>query len=63
MYEVKAMKKMLAAVLDAPGEGDVLSLREVEIADPGPMEVSVRSSPEPSAGRRVSSYSPVPSLK
>jgi S-(hydroxymethyl)glutathione dehydrogenase/alcohol dehydrogenase len=36
------MKKMLAAVLDTPGEGDVLSLREVEIADPGPMEVLVR---------------------
>jgi len=35
-------KKMMAAVLDSPGEGDVLSLREVGIADPGPMEVLVR---------------------
>jgi S-(hydroxymethyl)glutathione dehydrogenase / alcohol dehydrogenase len=36
------MRDMLAAVLDVPGEGDVLSLREVQIADPGPMEVMVR---------------------
>jgi S-(hydroxymethyl)glutathione dehydrogenase / alcohol dehydrogenase len=33
---------MTAAVLDSPGEGDVLSLREIAIADPGPMEVLVR---------------------
>lgn len=36
------MRKILAAVMDAPGEGDVLSLREIELADPGPMEVLVR---------------------
>jgi S-(hydroxymethyl)glutathione dehydrogenase/alcohol dehydrogenase len=35
-------RKMMAAVLDSPGAGDVLSLREVGIADPGPMEVLVR---------------------
>jgi S-(hydroxymethyl)glutathione dehydrogenase/alcohol dehydrogenase len=35
-------KKMMAAVLDTPGEGDVLSLREVEITEPGSMEVLVR---------------------
>jgi S-(hydroxymethyl)glutathione dehydrogenase / alcohol dehydrogenase len=35
-------KKMIAAVLESPGEGDVLSLREVGISDPGPMEVLVR---------------------
>ena len=33
---------MIAAVLDSPGEGNVLSLREVGIADPSPMEVLVR---------------------
>ena len=35
-------ERMTAAVLDSFGEGDVLSLREIAIADPGPMEVRVR---------------------
>jgi S-(hydroxymethyl)glutathione dehydrogenase/alcohol dehydrogenase len=34
--------KMMAAVLDSPGDGDVLSLRKVAISEPGPMEVLVR---------------------
>ena len=34
--------RMLAAVCDAPGDGDVLSLRRIDIDDPGPMEVRVR---------------------
>jgi S-(hydroxymethyl)glutathione dehydrogenase/alcohol dehydrogenase len=34
--------EMLAAVCDAPGEGDVLDLRTVLVDDPGPMEVRVR---------------------
>ncbi len=34
--------KMLAAVCDKPGDGDVLSLRRIDIEDPGPMEVRVR---------------------
>jgi S-(hydroxymethyl)glutathione dehydrogenase / alcohol dehydrogenase len=33
---------MIAAVLESPGDGDVLSLREVGISDPSPMEVLVR---------------------
>ena len=37
-----ARLKMLAAVCDEPGEGDVLQLREVWVDDPGPMEVRVR---------------------
>ena len=37
-----ARLKMLAAVCDEPGEGDVLDLREVWVDDPGPMEVRVR---------------------
>ena len=28
------LKKTIAAVLDSPGKGDVLSTREVEVADP-----------------------------
>jgi S-(hydroxymethyl)glutathione dehydrogenase / alcohol dehydrogenase len=37
-----AQQTMMAAVCDAPGEGDVLSLREVRVDDPHEMEVRVR---------------------
>ena len=37
-----ARETMLAAVCDAPGEGDVLALRDVEVDDPREMEVRVK---------------------